>query len=381
MTRFGRKPAAWRRFLGFGLLALAPVAAGGLLAAPGEAAAPPSVADLVARADREIKAGRIFEAIDTLENAVKLAPERTDVRLHLAALEKQRGMWLRSAEQYKAVLAASPSNAEAKIAYAELLLAEYQFRAAADEFRGALELHLEAAPRDRALVGLGNAQFGMGLYDEASDTYRLLLSRKPDEPTALAFLNIARRKAGDLDGAIEGWRRFLVKQPDIVRAQVLLAEAETLRASIVRQKELVAAHPEDVAFQLQLGSLLQQQPDLAGAVQAYRAALALRPDDPATRMRLAAVLRDAGRFPEAAKELQVLLADAALGDLASANLAYCARRAGDAPLEVSAWRRALEINPRDAYAYRLYLIALGHAGKAGEEAALVTKAIKARPAD
>ncbi|MBI3448051.1 MAG: tetratricopeptide repeat protein [Acidobacteria bacterium] len=387
MTRSVRKAAARARFRGFVLLALstgAAAAAGEVPAPPSQAGSPsaqPTVADLVARADREIKAGRIFDAIGTLESAVKLAPERTDVRLHLAALEKQRGMWLRSAEQYRAVLAANPSNAEGKIAYAELLLAEYQFRAAADEFRGALELRLEAIPRDRALVGLGNAQFGMGRYDEASDTYRLLLSRKPDEPTALAFLNIARRKIGDLDGAIEGWRRFLVKQPDIVRAQVLLAEAETLRASIVRQKDLVAAHPQDVAFQLQLASLLQQQPDLAGAASAYRAALALRPNDPAGRMKLAAVLRDAGDYPAAAKEFQALLADDSLGDLACANLAYCARRAGDAALEVSAWRRALELNPRDAYAYRLYLIALGRAGRVAEEAALVTKAIKERPAD
>jgi C-terminal processing protease CtpA/Prc/Tfp pilus assembly protein PilF len=344
-------------------------------------AQPPSVAELVARADQEIKAGRIFEAIGTLESAVKAAPDRADVRLHLAILEKQRGMWLRSAEQYKAVLAADPSNAEARLAYGELLLAEYQFRSAADEFRTAMDRQLEPAQRDRALVGLGNAQFGMGRYGDAIDTYRLLLARKPDEPTALAFVNIALRKSGDLDGAIEGWRRFLQKEPDMARAKIHLNEAESLRTAIVRQREIVASRPADAAARVQLGVLLRRQPDLSAAAEALRAAVAIRPDDAAVRLQLGAVLRDAARYTEAASEFRAVSRDENLGALASHNLAYCARRMDDSTLEVSAWRGALDANPRDAYAYRRYLMALGRSGKVAEEAALLKKAIKERPTD
>lgn len=342
---------------------------------------PPAIADLIARADREARAGRIFDAIATLESAVQAAPARADVRLHLAALEKQRGMWLRSAEQFKAVLAADSGNAEARLGYGELLLAEYQFRAAVDEFRTALEKKLEPTQRDRALVDLGSGQYGMGRYADAIGTYRLLLARKPDEPTALAFVNIALRKSGDLDGAIEGWRRFLQKQPNMVRAQIHLDETERLRTAIVRQKQAVAASPGDAAARMRLGNLLRQQPDLTAAAQAFREALAARPEDPSIHLSLGEVLRDAGRYGEAAGEFRAVAGDASVGSVASHNLAYCARRSGDAALEVSAWRMALDINPRDAYAYRRYLIALVHAGEAREEAALLARAIKERPGD
>jgi len=343
--------------------------------------APPTIADLVARADQEVKAGRIFEAIATLERAVQAAPSRADIRIHLATLEKQRGMWLRSAEQYKAVLAANPSNIDAGLGYGELLLTEYQFRAAGEQFQSVLALKLEPVQRDRALVGLGSAQYARGNYSDAIDTYRLLLARKPDEPTALAFVNIALRKSGDLDGAIEGWRRFLLKQPEMGRAKVHLAEAEQLRTAIVRQKAIVAAHPGDAGSLLKLGELLRQQPDLTSAATAMRSAVAARPEDSSSRMRLGEILRDAGRFAEAAEQFRMVTRDDSLGPLASHDLAYCERRLGDAGAESAAWRKALDFNPRDAYAYRRYLMALAGSPDEKKEAALLQKAIHERSAD
>jgi len=342
---------------------------------------PPTVAGLAAKADREVKEGRIFDAINTLEAAVQADPSRTDLRLHLAALEKQRGMWLRSAEQYKAVLAANPANVDAVLGYGELLLSEYQFRAAAQQFNAALGMKLEPMERDHALVGLGNAQYAVGDYKEAINTYRLLLARKPDEPTALAFMNIALRKSGDLDGAIEGWRRFLQKQPDIARAKVHLAEAEQTRAAIVRQKAAAEADPNSAAEQIKLGELLRTQPDLEGAVLAFKAALASRPDDLSIRMSLGAVLRDMGRLREAIEQYTAATHDEALGPLASHNLAYCAHKLGDSRMEVTAWRAALGMNPRDAYAYRSYLAALSRTGEAAEEGRLLTRAIQENPTD
>ncbi len=356
---------------------LAPAAPQG----PGPAA-PVGVSELVARADEEVKAGRIFDAITTLGKAAEAAPDRADIRLRLAGLMKQRGMWIRSAEQYRAVLGADPGNIQARIGYGELLLAEYQFRPAAEEFQRVLDAKAEPMQRDRSLVGLGNAQFGLGAYRDALDTYRILLARKPDEPTALAFSSIALRKIGDLDAAIAGWRRFLARQPDVASVKIHLMEAEEFRADIVRQKAAAASEPRNAAAQARLGDLLRERPDMDGAVAAYRAAVNLTPD-PRYRFKLAVSLREAERYGEAATEFRALATDGVFGALASQNLAYCARRVGDGALEAAAWRMALEASPRDTYAFRRYLEALFRAGGTGiqEEAAFLAKAAKERPND
>lgn len=341
----------------------------------------PTVDQLVAQADAHVKEGALFDAITALGKAVDLAPDRLDLRIRLAGLLKQRGMWERSAEQYRAVLAADPGNIPARLSYGELLLAEYQFSAAEKEFRRVLDSKAEPRDRDRALVGLGNAQFGLEQYQDAIDTYNLLLARKPDEPTALAFRSIAQSKVGDIDAAIGGWQKFLERQPGTIRATTHVVELQELKGRIARQKADAQAHPADAATQARLGSLLLQQPDYEGAARAFRAAVAADPGRADYVLKVGVSLREAGRFQEAAAEFGRISGDREWGAIAGYNLAWCARRLGDARREAAAWRAVLESHPRDPFAYRRYLSALGQAGGGDAEIESLVAAIKERPGD
>jgi len=341
----------------------------------------PKVARLEAKADDLVERGQIFEAIKTLDSAVEIAPSRFDLRLKLAGLEKKRGMWLRSAAQYRAILDAEPTHVEARLGYGELLLADYQFEAAVKEFRALIAQHPPHRENDRALVGLGTSLYGMEEYKEAGDVFDILLKDHPENPTAHAYKNLVLRKLGDLDGAVDGWKRFLELKPGVGRAEALKAEAETLRASIVRQTQAVAENPGNARAHQVLGDYLVEKPDPAGALAEFRKAAKLAPEDPEILIRYATSLRDSGGCKEAFEPLEALAKLTLYRAVAGYNLAFCGKAAGKPDKEIEGWTAVLQINHEDRFAYRKYLDALERGGKLKQEAKILSKATSDRPGD
>lgn len=354
------------------------------------AAAPPALAQaagelatLEARAKEEIHRGEIFAAISTLEEAVELAPGRADLRIRLANLQKKRGMWLKAAEHYREVLTLDPAHVAARMGYAELLLADYQFAAAEEHFRVLLERgeDLEHSVFDRAQIGLGTALYGARRYQEAIEAYAVVLERHPGEPTATAYTNFALESQGNLDAAIRGWQKLLKEKPGLNRARILLAELEELKSEIVTQREKTRESPDDARAHRHLGDLLMEQPDLAGAISAYSRAAELEPDHALGRLRLGIALREAGHLKAATDVFRSLATDRELGAVASYNLAWCERRLAGPAAEAEAWRRAVDYTPTDTHAYRRYIDALSRSSHIQREVGLLLGAIKDRERD
>jgi C-terminal peptidase prc len=339
------------------------------------------VSRLAAKAQQEALRGQIFDAIDTLGQAVELAPERLALRLQLAKLQKSRGMWIRSAEQYRIVLDKDPGLVEASLGYGELLLADYQFQSAADQFQVLLEGSPPHKEKDRAIVGLGMARFGLEEYKKAAVAFDELLKDHPENPTARAYKNLALRKLGDLDGTIAGWREFLRRKPGVARAEVLKREAEELKAGIIQARKAIADSPQDPRAHLNLGDLLAEKFDLGGAIISYQTASGLAPGRPDILMRLGLGLRDTGRCRQAAEHFQVLAANEEFAVIGGYNLGHCAKRNGQVNQEVAAWNGVVEASPRDGFAYRKYLDALSRAGRLDQELKLLADSIKGRQSD
>lgn len=60
----------------------------------------------------------------------------------------------------------------------------------------------ELEPNDALCwIAVGNLKFAMGIIEEAIVAYRHAVSVSPSEPTPHYNLALARKKAGDLDGA------------------------------------------------------------------------------------------------------------------------------------------------------------------------------------
>ncbi len=307
------------------------------------------------RARTYLQGGAVFKALDAFDHAVAVDGSRADLRLEYAALLKKSGFWLRSAEQFVAVLKAEPDHVDANIGYGELLLSEYQFAAASEQFSRILKRPLPEREKERAVVGLGSARFGVGDYEGAADVFSKMIEERPTAMNAIAFLAVAKRKLGDLDEAEKLWRRFLAADPEMSRARLHLLEIQELRAAIGKARDVVHRDAGNAAAWANLGDLLREQPDVDGARQAYEAAVRLAPADPAYRFSLAVTLRDMKQYKAALSSFGPVAATPRFGALALYNMAYCARRAGEPQREAAAWRDAVVLNPGDSYAYRRYV--------------------------
>lgn len=321
------------------------------------------------KAREALTRGATAEALEAFDHAVAVEPERVDIRLEYASALMKSGRWLRSAEHFKECLRRQPDDVAVILAYGELLNAQYQFAAAAEQFTRALRLDPGVHEREHAIVGLASARFGMEDYDAAADLFRALHEDRPNVLSAVAFLALAERKRGRLEEAERLWSRYLEADPGLARARLHQLEIQELKAAIGESRRAVEQDPGNAFSWARLGDLLRRQPDLPGALDAYAAAVRLAPGEARFRFERAVVLRDLGRWREAAGAFSGVGRDPRFEALSLYNLAYCALKADDGPLEINAWKKAASLRAEDAYAYRKYLRALARAGELGLESA------------
>jgi prolyl 4-hydroxylase len=129
-----------------------------------------------------------------------------------------------------------------------------------------------------------------------------------------------------------------------------------------------------------LGLLLSQRQDYAGAAESFRAALKLKPGSPAIALNLGNVLRELGVLEEAqACYRQVLAGGGPQESLAHNNLGTMLLTAGKVEEAVAAFRRALVLQPTFADAHLNLARASRLAGQLEEALTSVIRAIELAP--
>lgn len=151
-------------------------------------------------ADREFQlglaaadVGSFRQAADHFREAVRVAPNRVDVRYNLGLALMQAGELTEATEVLEAVAAARPDDAESRYAFGSLLRRRRAFVRAYEEFDAALAAdphHAKAAfARAKTLEDLGK-------WDRAERAWREFLADFPDDPLA----DSARRSLESLPG-------------------------------------------------------------------------------------------------------------------------------------------------------------------------------------
>jgi Flp pilus assembly protein TadD len=254
---------------------------------------------------------------------------------------QRAGALAESAAALHAALAARPNWAEAHYDLANTLRALDKAEEAARHYRQALRLNPAYLP---AQVNLANLLRDQGKLDQAESAFRRALRTHPTLPELHNNLGTVLRARGNLQAAEAAFRDALKHPPTLPQALQNLAELleprtpaeaaslfgrvlaanpthrgaleglararRALRdfpAATEALRRLADLHPTEWAPHHDLGCLLRDQGNLAGAEAAILRARALAPPDPAVQALIATslgnTLRDLGRLPEAEAEL------------------------------------------------------------------------------
>lgn len=210
------------------------------------------------RAEALVLGNRLSAAVLFLEEALELAPDRTDLRARLAevhllrddpgsalgtigddpscracmirARAKGRSGRLEAAlEEATQAMKLDPKSIEPKLLRGEILLALQRPADAVDQFTKAVDRHPE---HPDAWIGRGRARFACGGDDRAlavGDFTRALNLRAGDV-VALAWRGEAYFSLRNYDSAIADWQRAIELQPDLRTALApRIEEARTQR--------------------------------------------------------------------------------------------------------------------------------------------------------
>ena len=331
--------------------------------------------------------GQEEQAVAAFEAALKLEPSSIDALMALTELVAPKEP-KRARAMLERFLAANPDHA-AKVLHelAKLDAQELRYSAAVEKLKRAIDLddaesdpvrmtlgqvyevsHATAAaideyrkvltsnPDDWELwAHLAELEAARGSADEARAEFLRLKERRPDDPSAAAWLASDAERAGDFKAAA-GFLKDSAALKDDPTLHLRLGYYQ-LQSGGVKEamKTLEAARkrwPKDdrVTYYLALGH--DDQGERAEAVALLREVLAVKPDDRDARWQLATILEKDGKMAEAEPEFRKLI-EGKPDDAPALNyLAYAlADRGQKLPESEELVRRALALEPANA-AYR-----------------------------
>jgi protein O-GlcNAc transferase len=303
----------------------------------------PSVADSLAEAVRQHRAGKLAEAEALYRGILAANPKHADV-LHLLGIVAhqtkrldlaeelitqavtlkpgfahahhnlgrvlwERGKRMEAAAQHRRAIELQPGHVEARIHYGNTLLQERKVAEALAQFERAVALQPKLAAAHNALGSVLRTQ---GKAAESIACYRRALELDPDFVPAPVNLGTALRGEGRFEEAIECYERALARQPDLAEAHNNLGNAfqELGRndAAIQCYERALDLRADYARVHTNLGIALGNLGRHEEALARHERALALEPDAADAQASYAIALQSVGRMAEAAPHHERALA-------------------------------------------------------------------------
>lgn len=329
-----------------------------------DAAARPNDAEAVGALARLLHAWEQWDAAhEAYARAQSLAP-RTFAWPYLDAIVLERlARYAEAAAQLEQALTLSPDDVPARVKLAEALLESGNLDRSQQRFEA-----LRRVPESEAAaeLGLGRIAAAEGHHEDALAHLQRAVSLFPEWGAAHYALALSYRALGrreEAQRALERHAQYGPRWPAI--ADPVFATVTSLR--------------DDAQTNLQRGLKLADAGDLAGAIAAHEAALALDPSIAQAHANLVVLYGRARDWPKAEAHYRTVVA---LGfNLADAHYDYgvllgLQQRWEDA---ADAYRKAVAINPRHAGAHNNLGQILEREQKVAAAAAAYRQAVDAQP--
>jgi tetratricopeptide (TPR) repeat protein len=216
-----------------------------------------------------VSAGKLAEAIDLFNQALRANPEYGLGYYNLGSALQSQGRIEEAARQYRQALQWRPDL---------------------------------ASPR----YNLGCILASQGKFPEAIQQYQDALRLEPDASEVRNNLGIALASSGELDEAIAQFQKAVELRPDLAEAHVNLGHALATQGNfteaIQHYKEALRVDPKNASDHYDLAIALANNGDLAQAAEQFREAARLNPDLPDVHSARAKVLEKQGLRDEAQRE-------------------------------------------------------------------------------
>jgi len=262
-------------------------------------------------------AGKVLEALRSMETVVRSNPEFTSGKLLLADLQARAGHQDRALALYKEALRQDPTRVEAREKSAWIKTEQGDLTAALDLLEGAPQA-VQNEILTRAYLYISQAR-----WQEALDLLEQVEVSNPLNPQLLKLMSTCLRELGRPDQALAYLERARAAKRDdpeldLIRREIKLQQAtgfltqENWTAAVDAFSALTREDPSQASHFLNLAYSRERSGDLPGAVQDYRRGIQRMATSDAgasfwARKNLAGCLTRLQRYTEAATQWEAVV--------------------------------------------------------------------------
>jgi Tfp pilus assembly protein PilF len=246
-----------------------------------------------------------------LETAIQQKPYSVSAHYALGSLFEDEKRWVEAEGQFRSTLKVDPSFALGAIKLNGILIAEGKPQAAVACLENATRQALPPDQAESLLSALGMDYAGNGEIEKASKTLEDLVTAQPDSGHAhfsLGLLYARKGQPGDEQAAATEFRRALRLDHGIDAARIALGQALTFlhqySDAVADLLDYTGRQPKDAQGFYALGLAYRGLEKSDAAIAAFQHAVALDPRDPAIRFNLGMLLAAAGQTDAAIRQLE-----------------------------------------------------------------------------
>jgi tetratricopeptide (TPR) repeat protein len=231
--------------------------------------------------ESKVAQGQWDQAIESAENQLKQAPDRSDYRLALAKIYFRAAKYAESSVQYQMLIDKNPKVTDLYVRLGESKENNHDVNGAVEAFKKAREID---PTNYLPLLELALLYNRAGRDEEARTAYEEVIKLQPDNVEALNNLAYLKADQGvDLDQALAYAQRAQQKRPNdpnVVDTLALIYIHKNLTDDSLRMlRDLVTKTPNNPTFHLHLALALYQKGDRPQAKKELETAMRNKPSD------------------------------------------------------------------------------------------------------
>jgi tetratricopeptide (TPR) repeat protein len=230
---------------------------------------------------------------------------------------------------------------------------------------------------------LGAARAQIGELEEAIEAYKKTISLKPDYADAYSNIGVALRNHGKFDEAIEAYKKSILLKPNdaytYYNMGIALKDQDKLDEAVEAYKKSISLKPENAQAYNNLGTVLKDQSKLDEAIEAYKNAIFFNSDHAEANNNLGNALKDQGNLDEAIQFLKKAISLKPDYSEAYSNIGLVFMEQNKLEEAIELYNKARSLKPNDHGVYYNLGNALQELGRLEESESNFRQAILWKP--